>query len=55
MTLFRLWRVMRRRGSDAAILREEMAAHLRALEEEYRSRGLSAELRRRRPDGSSVT
>jgi predicted permease len=34
---------MWRRGQDDAVLREELSAHLEALEEEYRSSGLSAE------------
>jgi hypothetical protein len=42
MSLIRLWRVLRRRRNDDAILMEEMSAHIHALEEEHRSRGLSA-------------
>jgi hypothetical protein len=41
MSLLRLWRVLRRRRHDDAILREELAAHLQALEEQYRADGLS--------------
>ena len=46
MSLLRLWRVLRRRRNDDAILREEMSAHLQALEEHYRAEGLSAEAAR---------
>src|SRR4029453_7039834 len=37
----RLWRTIRRRRHEDAILREEIAGHLRALESEYRALGLS--------------
>ena len=43
MSLLRLWRVLRRRRGDDAVLREEMSAHLQTLEEHYRSEGLSPE------------
>src|ERR687898_226547 len=46
MSLLRLWRVLRRRRADDAILREELSAHLQALEEHYRAEGLSAEAAR---------
>ena len=46
MSLLRLWRVLRRRRDDDAILREELSAHLQALEEHYRAEGLSAEAAR---------
>jgi predicted permease len=46
MSLLRLWRVLRRRRGDDAILREELSAHLQALEEHYRAEGLSAEAAR---------
>lgn len=46
MSLLRLWRVLRRRRNDDAILREELAAHLQALEEHYRAAGLSEEAAR---------
>jgi putative ABC transport system permease protein len=42
-TLARLWRTLRRRRHDDAILREEIAGHLSALEAEYRAAGLSPE------------
>jgi hypothetical protein len=46
MSLLRLWRVLRRRRNDEAVLREELSAHLQALEEHYRAEGLSAEAAR---------
>src|SRR5918993_1595428 len=46
MSLLRLWRVLRRRRDDVAILREELSAHLQALEEHYRAEGLAAEAAR---------
>jgi predicted permease len=46
MSLLRLWRVLRRRRADDAILREELSAHLQALEGRYRAEGLSAEAAR---------
>ena len=46
MSLLRLWRVLRRRRTDDAILREELSAHLQALEERYRADGLSPEAAR---------
>jgi predicted permease len=46
MSLLRLWRVLGRRRRDDAILREELSAHLQALEEQYRAEGLSAEAAR---------
>jgi predicted permease len=58
MSLFRLWRVLRRRRADDAILREELLAHLQALEEHYRAEGLSAEAARtaaRRQFGNVTT
>jgi predicted permease len=58
MSLLRLWRVLRRRGADDAILREELSAHLQALEERYRAEGLSAEAARtaaRRQFGNVTT
>ena len=42
MSFRRLWRALRRRRADDAILREEVSAHLQALEERYRAKGLSA-------------
>jgi putative ABC transport system permease protein len=41
MGLARLWRKLRRRRGDAAVLAEEVAGHLEALEGEHRARGLS--------------
>src|SRR5918993_2595367 len=58
MSLLRLWRVLRRRRTDDAILREELSAHLQALEEQYRAQGLSAEAARtaaRRQFGNVTT
>ena len=58
MSLLRLWRVLRRRRNDDAILREELSAHLQALEERYRHEGLSAEAARtaaRRQFGNVTT
>jgi predicted permease len=58
MSLFRLWRVLRRRRADDGILREELSAHLQALEERYRAEGLSAEAARtaaRRQFGNVTT
>jgi predicted permease len=46
MSLLRLWRGLGRRRGDDAILREELSAHLQALEERYRAEGLSAEAAR---------
>ena len=46
MSLLRLWRVLRRRRGDDAILQEELSAHLQALEAHYRAEGLSAEAAR---------
>ena len=46
MSLLRLWRVLRRRRGDDAILREELSVHLEALEEHYRAEGLSVEAAR---------
>ena len=37
----RWWRILRRRRNDDAILNEEIAAHLSALEVDYRAAGLS--------------
>jgi hypothetical protein len=39
----RFWRIVSRRRNDDAILREEIAGHLDALETEYRAAGLSEE------------
>ena len=58
MSLLRLWRVLRRRRHDDVILREELSAHLQALEERYRAEGLSAEAARtaaRRQFGNVTT
>ena len=58
MSLLRLWRVLRRRRNDDAILREELSAHLQALEEHYRAEGLSADAARtaaRRQFGNVTT
>ena len=58
MSLLRLWRVLRRRRADGDILREELSAHLQALEERYRAEGLSAEAARtaaRRQFGNVTT
>ena len=46
MSLLRFWRVLRRRRADDEILRQELSAHLQALEERYRAEGLSAEAAR---------
>lgn len=46
MKLLRLWRVLGRRWRDDAILREEVSAHLQALEAQFRAEGLSAEAAR---------
>src|SRR5919106_3987938 len=58
MSLLRLWRVLGRRRRDDAIFREELSAHLQALEERYRAEGLSAEAARtaaRRQFGNVTT
>ena len=58
MSLLRLWRVLRRRRANEAIFREELSAHLQALEERYRAEGLSAEAARtaaRRQFGNATT
>jgi predicted permease len=47
MTPLRLWRVLRRRRHDDAVLQQELSAHLDALEEEYRAQGLSTDAARR--------
>jgi putative ABC transport system permease protein len=43
VSLLRVWRTLRRRRGDDPVLREEIAAHLAALEETFRSQGLSRE------------
>jgi putative ABC transport system permease protein len=40
MTLLRLWRVLRRRRSVDAVLQHELSAHLDALADEYRAKGM---------------
>jgi putative ABC transport system permease protein len=58
MSLLRLWRVLRRRRANEAIFREELSAHLQALEERYRAEGLSVEAARtaaRRQFGNVTT
>ncbi len=46
MSFLRLWRVLGRRRRDDSILRDEISAHLHALEERYRREGMSAEAAR---------
>jgi putative ABC transport system permease protein len=46
MSLLRFWRVLGRRRRDDTTLRDEVSAHLRALEEQYRMEGMSAEAAR---------
>ena len=55
MSLLRLWRVLGRRRRDDAILREELSAHLQALDEQYRAEGCRRRLRAPRRAGSLAT
>jgi hypothetical protein len=46
MSFLRFWRVLGRRRRDDTALRDEVSAHLGALEEQYRMEGMSAEAAR---------